>query len=371
MEWSKRSQWFILILLTLVLAVPLERIRLSAAPLISGIASAIILVMLGRGRTLSVRPCIFYMAQGFVGCMIGNYMSFQVLKGMMNNWPLALAAVFSVVICSYLMGWIMAVRQMLPGNTAIWGSSPGGAFTMTVMSESYGADMRLVALMQYLRVLLITVAATLVVHFVGVEAQFPASSQEGRFWGQAFFSSLFVYDFWKPDFIYTLALAVGGSFLGRVLRVPSGSLLLPIFAAAILRNTTDVQIMLPPWLLLICFVLLGWTIGLRFTPAIFKYALHALPGILCFIAVLLVICGIFALLLTQTMDIDLLSAYLATSPGGADTIAIITASSDNVNKSFVMAIQMFRLIVVLLLGPFLARLTTVCAERLRARRGRR
>ena len=38
---------------------------------------------------------------------------------------------------------------MLPGTTALWGTSPGAASVMTIMAESYGADMRLVAFMQY------------------------------------------------------------------------------------------------------------------------------------------------------------------------------------------------------------------------------
>jgi uncharacterized membrane protein AbrB (regulator of aidB expression) len=51
---------------------------------------------------------------------------------------------------------------------------------------------------------------------------------------------------------------------------------------------------------------------------------------------------------------DPLTAYLATSPGGLDTVAII-ASSSNVDVSFIMAMQTTRLVVVLLLGPPLAR----------------
>jgi uncharacterized membrane protein AbrB (regulator of aidB expression) len=43
----------------------------------------------------------------------------------------------------------------LPGATGAWGSSPGGASAMVVMAQEYGADVRLVALMQYLRVLFV------------------------------------------------------------------------------------------------------------------------------------------------------------------------------------------------------------------------
>ncbi|MDR2825326.1 MAG: AbrB family transcriptional regulator [Deltaproteobacteria bacterium] len=365
----KLLHWGILGILTLILALPLEWIQLSAAPLISGIAAAIMLVMLGRGQDLTMNKHVFYTAQGVVGCMIGSYLSFPVLKSLLVNWPLALSAVVSVIICSYLLGWIMTVKNMLPGNTAIWGSSPGGAYAMTIMSENYGADIRLVALMQYLRVLLITVGATLVVHFMGVDAQTPAHNPQ--FFLQNFVVSFIEYDFWKVDFIYTILLVGVGVFLGLFLRIPSGALLVPLFAGAILQNTTGMQIILPPWLLLCSFVLLGWNIGLRFTPAIFKYALHVLPRILFFITALLLLCGAFALLLSLTMDIDLLSAYLATSPGGADAIAIITASSRNVDKPFIMAIQMLRVIIVLLIYPSIARLATNMAERVRAKKNLR
>ena len=57
--------------------------------------------------------------------------------------------------------------------------------------------------------------------------------------------------------------------------------------------------------------------------------------------------------------VDPLTAYLATSPGGSDSIAIIAASS-NVDVSFVMAMQTVRMIAVLFLAPVL---TNFIAER--------
>jgi Putative ammonia monooxygenase len=52
--------------------------------------------------------------------------------------------------------------------------------------------------------------------------------------------------------------------------------------------------------------------------------------------------------------VDFLTAYLATSPGGADSVAIIAASS-NVDMSFVMAMQTMRFFMVLFTGPAMAR----------------
>jgi hypothetical protein len=51
--------------------------------------------------------------------------------------------------------------------------------------------------------------------------------------------------------------------------------------------------------------------------------------------------------------IDPLTAYLATSPGGADSAAIIAMAS-NVDVAFVMAMQTTRLILILLIGPSVA-----------------
>jgi membrane AbrB-like protein len=70
---------------------------------------------------------------------------------------------------------------------------------------------------------------------------------------------------------------------------------------------------------------------------------------------LILLCGGLAALLVMLAGVDPLTAYLATSPGGADSVAIIAAST-KVDLPFVMAMQAARLIVVILTGPSLMRL---------------
>ena len=100
--------------------------------------------------------------------------------------------------------------------------------------------------------------------------------------------------------------------------------------------------------------MVGWTIGLRFTAAIVVHVARALPRVAASIMVQIALCGGLAYLLTRLIGIDPLTAYLATSPGGADSIAVIAASS-KVDLPFVMALQMVRLIAVILISPRLAR----------------
>ena len=53
-------------------------------------------------------------------------------------------------------------------------------------------------------------------------------------------------------------------------------------------------------------------------------------------------------------DVDPLTAYLATSPGGADSIAIIAAASP-VDIPFVLTMQVLRMLFVMFTGPAIAR----------------
>ena len=152
----------------------------------------------------------------------------------------------------------------------------------------------------------------------------------------------------------TLALGVGGAVVGVKSKIPAGALLVPMVIGAPLSTTHLLTITLPPWLLAICYALVGWSIGLRFTRETVLYAWKQLPVILTSIFTLIAMCGGLAFALHEAAGTDPLTAYLATSPGGADAVAIIAASSP-VDLPFVMAMQIGRLLVALLVGPALAR----------------
>jgi hypothetical protein len=152
----------------------------------------------------------------------------------------------------------------------------------------------------------------------------------------------------------TLALAGIGAWTAVRLRVPAGGLLLPLFAGVALQDTGLLAIELPWWLLCACYAVVGWSIGLRFTPAILRHAARLLPRVLAAILALIAACGLLAWALVHFAHVDPLTAYLATSPGGADVVAIIAGASP-VDVPFVMAMQSARFIVVASCGPALAR----------------
>jgi uncharacterized protein len=165
------------------------------------------------------------------------------------------------------------------------------------------------------------------------------------------------------DFAVTLAIAGAGVAASAGLRISGGALLVPMIAGALLESTGLAHLTLPPWLLAVSYALLGWSVGLGFTRAILAHARRALPQVLLAILIMIAVSGALALVLVAAAGIDPLSAYLATSPGGMDTVAIIAASS-HVDLPFVMALQTARFVIVLFAGPPLARLI---AERMESR----
>jgi membrane AbrB-like protein len=152
----------------------------------------------------------------------------------------------------------------------------------------------------------------------------------------------------------TLALAVGCVTLGRRVPLPSAPLLLPLILGTLLQNLGLLRIELPPMLLAAAYAAIGWGVGLRFDRRTVRHAARALPAVLLSIVCLVTLCAGFAALLVVFAGFDPLTAYLAMSPGGADTVAII-ASSTPVDVAFVMAMQTARLIFVLMTGPVVAR----------------
>ncbi|SFU10695.1 hypothetical protein SAMN05192562_10537 [Kosakonia arachidis] len=331
-----------LLLLSLLFVAMMELVHLPAALLLGPMFAGITLAILDRHVVISKTS--FGVAQAVVGAMIAHAIPPSVFGRIAADWPLFISCIVSVIFASAILGWIMAKLQVFPGSTAIWGSSPGAASAMTIMAESFGADVRLVAFMQYLRVMIVALVAVLVTRiWMGANSPDHAVAT----------FTLFGPVRWLP-FAGTLLVIAAGYLIARRVKLPSGPMLITLILGTIIEDTGVLSLELPPWLLALSYAVIGWSIGLRFTREIVWYAARALPRVLLSVLTLVAVCCCFAFLLVQFAGIDPLTAYLATSPGGADTVAII-ASSSHVDISFVMAMQTGRFILVLITGPAISR----------------
>jgi uncharacterized protein len=338
---SRTVQWVGLLALSVVLAAALELGDLPAALLVGPMAAAVVAGT--NGATIRVPRLAYVAAQAVVGCLVAASIDAELLSSFVHQWPVFLIAALATVSASGVLGWLVSRWRILPGATAILGSAPGAATSMVLMAEAFGADARLVAFMQYLRVILVSLAAAIVARLwvdtstvaVPAVAWFPPLDASG--------------------FAATLLIATAGAAIGRFARFPAGAFLGPLILGTTLHLSGLATPQLPPWLLAASYAIIGWSIGLNFTAVIFRHALKALPQIVLAILMLLAFCAGMAFVLVKTLGVDPLTAYLATSPGGLDSVAIIAAASDSVNLSFVLALQMVRFLIVLLIGPPVAR----------------
>lgn len=337
-RFSLRQQWALLLTASLVLGCLLQLLHLPAALLLGPMIVGTIMGL--SGATVRIDKRLFVLAQAVLGCMIGQSLSPAILSPLLDDWPVVLAVLLLTLAASGLSGFLLVRFSSLPGPTGAWGSSPGGASAMVAMAGDFGADVRLVAFMQYLRVLFVATAAAVVAR-IGLGSSGAAA-----------------HIVWLPPlhsgFALTLLVMVVGAWLGQKLRIPSGALLLPALMGATLHGTGVATLQVPEWLLALAYALIGWSVGLRFTRPIFLLALRTLPQMIASIIGLMLLCGGLAWMLTRVLHVDLMTAYLATSPGGLDTVAIIAAGS-RVDIAFVMALQTLRLFTILLTGPAMAR----------------
>ena len=304
-------------------------------PMLAGVGLAL------GGVRLRMATSPYIVAQAVLGCLIARTVSPAILVPLAAGWHLFLAVVLSGIVASAAMGWGLCRCGVMPGTTAIWGTSPGGATAMVLMADAYGADVRLVAFMQYLRVLCVALAATLVAHFWAEAA--PGADPVAWFPGLHAGSAV------------TAGLVSLGALVGLGTRLPSGAMLAPMLAGASLRLSGLADIELPQWLLAASYAVIGWRIGLGFTRQVAAYAARAVPMILAVIAALIAFCGLLSLALSRLAGVDALTAYLAASPGGLDSVAVIAATTPSVDLPFVMTMQTLRFFLVVLLVPPMAR----------------
>lgn len=336
------QQWLLLLGCSAAAAGLLELVHLPAALLVGPMLVAIAIG--SSGATVRVPKPIFASAQALIGCLVASSISLEIFTTFAADWAIFLGAAVATILASSFLGWFISRLKVLPGTTAVWGSAPGAATAMVLMADAFGADARLVAFMQYLRVILVSVVAALVarlwVDTSGVEAP-----------GTEWFPTIV----W-PAFAAMIAVAVIGGGLGYLLRIPSPYFVGAMIFGAAVHLGFGIDLQLPEWLLAISYGLIGWSIGLNFTRPILRHAARALPQVVGSILALLAFCGLLALGLHHLLGVDPLTAYLATSPGGMDSIAIIASAADTVDLSFVLTLQMLRFMIVLLFGPALARL---------------
>ena len=284
-----------------------------------------------------------------VGGVLASAFRPSVVPLISRHWlPVALV-VCGTLALSLGVGLLLPVLVGLDRKTASLGTLPGAASGMLAMSDPLGADARLVAVMQYTRVVVVVVAATLVGRF-GLVAG--TESPAGQGLQTAPGSTELLVQNNLMTYALTALVAGLGAWAGTRFRLPAGALLGPLVLGILLEELGVMHLAWPQGVPQAAYLVLGLWVGLLFDGDSIKTAGRLLPVVLLSAIGLVVACAALGWALGTLMGIDPITAYLATTPGGIDSVAIVALGS-GADAPLVLAIQMLRLLAVIAAGSFL------------------
>ena len=309
------------------------------AALLLGLALA-----LARPGSVELDPLAFRASQAVAGVSLGAYLQAEALEAVAGSIVPVLLVSAGTLGLSLAAGAILARTTPLDPPTAALGMIAGGASGIVGMAGELGADDRLVAFMQYLRVLIVVLLTPIgiAVLFGGENGGGPAPPSAGLLgvpW----------------EWAATAAFALAGAWAAARLRVTAGVLLGPMVltGAVVLAGLAD-GFAVPDLLGQTAFALIGLQVGLRFTPDTVRLLGRLTVPVLLAIAGLLVASFGLAVLLDATTSATLLDAYLATTPGGLYAVLAV-AYGAGADTTFIVAVQSLRVIAMVLLAPLAVR----------------
>ncbi len=320
---------------------------LPAAWLLGGLAGGIAVAAGGSGSVSVPRP-LTLTAQATVGVALGAQVRPEALTGLAGSWPVVLAVVALTLGVSLGVALALARLTDLGRVTAALGMLPGAAPALIAVGDEVGADARLVATMQFSRVLVVVATVPPLAVLLGAEG----SASGGSGGGAA--AALQGASGGAEALLVAAAVGVAGALVATVARAPAATLVGPLLLAAVLSATDLAAPLVPSTVNAAAFALIGLGVGSRFDRDSLRHAGRLAPAIAGAVVAVFAGCAALAALLLRALDTDLLTAYLATTPGGISAV-LATAFDSGADLTVVIAVQTLRLILLALAAPFLAR----------------
>ncbi len=344
-------QWIVVGTGSILAGLLADSVGLPGAWLVGPLLLTLLLTLLRPVRKV-VPPSAYIGAQAVIGMALSASFEPSALALLNDFWLVVPATVLLVLGLSVASGLLLARVTSLDSATASLGMIPGGAPGMVAISDDLQADSRLVAFMQYARLVLVGVSASLLSRFVftGLDmgnvagtgsSALPAGVGPvlGHSWG---------------EYVVTLVGATVGAVAGVRFGLPAGALVGPVIVGVGLGALDIPHGVWPPGVLQAAFALIGIWVGSRFDPDALREIGKLAPIVLMFTVVLMAGCAVIGWALAMLTGMDLLSAYLATTPGGIDAVTI-AALETGANMALVLPIQVLRLLVMVLAGPTVVR----------------
>lgn len=350
-------RWAIPVILAGVLSGLLSLVGAPSPVLFGSLLAGVAIGVLGQ-RELPVRPGVMVAGQATIGATIGGLVDLPALGSLGSHWLAVLTVCLATLALSLGIGQGLRVHGVTP-VTAAFAFIAGGASGIVATARDLGADDRLVGVVQYLRVVIILAGMPLLTLLV-------FDPPAGRTTSLGLATAAGVHPdsggplaaaAGAPADLAFLAVSVGvGLGLARLTRMPAGAVLGPLVVAVALSVTGLLGAAAVPGVAEnLGYGVVGLLIGLRFTRESLHQVARIVPTAIVLIVMLIAATAGLGVLLSEWTGVSRLDGYLATTPGGLFAV-LATASDTGADVTFVLAVQVVRLLVMVSVAPLAAAL---------------
>jgi uncharacterized protein len=288
------------------------------------------------GRPVAMPPILTQTVLVLLGITLGSLVSRQLIQHM-SAYPLTIGLLALATFCStfgssfYLQrfhGWDQ--------TSALLAGSPGALSQITMLAAEKGADVAAIAVVQTMRVIILTAALPLLLALTGIASTAPVDV-----------ASLIA----SPlELAVLAAAAVAVALLLRLANFPASWMFGAMIASAVLHGTGLIEGGLPPWMRGVALVGIGAVIGTRFAR-ISKSTLvsHINAGLGSF-AVAIAISAVFVTVIVLATNVRFADVVVAFAPGAMDAMLAL-ALTLHIDPIFVGAHHLSRFVFVSITTP--------------------
>jgi hypothetical protein len=308
---------------------------------LSGSILAVAIAAIG-GRPMLVPAPLMRAIFVLIGTSLGAVVTPETLHGM-ATYPLSIAAmVLAMAFISFCgAGYLRLVHNWQTVDSFL-AAAPGGMSQVLALGAELGGDLRAIAIVQSIRVVVIAVGLPAGLSLLGLVGHAPP-----RMTGPL---SLDVID----ELAVLLAASTVVAVIAYRIRFPGGLLFGAMLTSAILHGSGLIHAVMPWWVANAAMVAMGAITGSRFANTSPRMLLNFFAAAFGSFAVSVAISAAFASLLISMLSLRVAEVMIAFAPGAVDAMMLL-ALALSLDPVYVGAHHLTRILFVSLTMPLLAR----------------
>jgi membrane AbrB-like protein len=303
--------------------------------LISGAMIAVGIAAIA-GRPLAVPPIMTQIVLVLLGISLGSLMSRQLLQHV-SAYPVTIALLALATFCSTFGSSLYLQRfHGWDRTSAFLAGSPGALSQIILLALEKGANVPAIAVVQTMRVIILTAALPLLLALIGIAPASPLSLTT------AIASPL--------ELTELIAASVAVSLLLRLIKFPASWMFGAMIGSSVLHGIGWVEGGLPPWVRAVALVGIGALIGSRFARMKPKTLLSHVNAALGSFVIAILISGVFVAVIALTTSVRFGDVVVAFAPGAMDAMLAL-ALTLHIDPIFVGAHHLSRFVFVTVATP--------------------